>query len=180
MVYSDPLTIPWPMISNGSIRVFFQTSHYMHLFLCFTTPKPYLALSLSSAKQVYVRRDGINRRLQRPYTGPYVVLTSDDKTLLLDIGGCVKWISIDSLKPVFTDPLHPTTLVKPPPCGLLPVKRKQPHGHQSSLIQKKTCLTRSPDQLFHPDNTPLPSCVMTPTAWMLRAGLKMCLPLRYQ
>ena len=39
-----------------------------------------------TAKYVYVRRDGTKGSLQRPYTGPYAVLTPGDKTFLWTLG----------------------------------------------------------------------------------------------
>ena len=73
-----------------------------------------------TAKNVYVRRDGTKGPLQRPYTGPYAVLTPGDKTFLLDIGGCTERISVDRLKPAFYDPALPVQVAKPPPRGRPP------------------------------------------------------------
>ena len=52
-----------------------------------TSARTYLSPSLLAAKHVCVRRDGTKGPLQRPYSGPYAVLTPGDKTFLIDIGG---------------------------------------------------------------------------------------------
>ncbi|GFN76419.1 Pol polyprotein [Plakobranchus ocellatus] len=60
--------------------------------------------SLLTAKYVYKRTDTVKTPLQRPYTGPYTVLASGEKTLLVDMGGRAERISIDRLKPAQVDP----------------------------------------------------------------------------
>ena len=94
------------------------------------------------------------------------VLAPEDKTFLLDISGraerrtCIFW------------PTTPYCTHKTTSRGRLHVNPKQPHGRQSSRIQKKTCLNRSPDQLFQP--------MMAPIIRTSRSGRVTRLPLRYQ
>ena len=170
------------MISNGAMQDFLPSIplHTARHSFHHTNTTPYLAPSLATAKQVYIRRDGTKSPLQRPFTGPYSVLASGDKTFLLDIGGRAEWISVDRLKPAFSDPLHPTALAKPPPRGRPPVKSSQPHGRQSSRIQKKSCLNRSPNQLFQSDNTSLLCSEMASAVRTLQSGRVTRLPSRYQ
>ena len=66
-----------------------------------TSAVPYLSPSLSAAKHVYVRRDGTNSPLQRPYSGPHTVLTPGYKTFLIYIGIHAECISVDRIKPAF-------------------------------------------------------------------------------
>ena len=79
---------------------------------------------------VYIQRDGTKGPLQRPYSGPYAVLTPEDKTFLIDIGGRAERISVDRTKPAFFDPFQPVILAKPPPRGRPPA-RAIPHSHPS-------------------------------------------------
>ncbi|KAK3757386.1 hypothetical protein RRG08_050088 [Elysia crispata] len=96
-------------------------------------------LTIPAAKHVYVRRDGTKGPLQRPYLGPYAVLTPGDKTFLIDIGGRAERISVDRIKPAFFDPFQPVILAKPPPRGRPPAKQSHPsrsHPSDSSTASK--------------------------------------------
>ena len=95
-----------------------------------TFTRPYLSPSLSAAKHVYIQRDGTKGPLQRPYSDPYAVLTPEDKTFLIDIGGRAERISVDRTKPAFFDPFQPVILAKPPPRGRPPAGAI-PHSHPS-------------------------------------------------
>ena len=99
----------------------------------------YLSPSLSPAKHVYVQRDGTKGPLERPYSGPYVVLNPGDKTFLTNIGGRAECISEDRIKPAFFDPIQPVILAKPPPRGRPPSKQSHPsrnHPSNSSTASK--------------------------------------------
>ena len=67
-----------------------------------TSARPYLSPSLLATKHVYVRGDGTKGPLQRPYLGPYAVLTPGDKTFLIDIGGSAERISVYRIKQHFS------------------------------------------------------------------------------
>jgi transposase InsO family protein len=56
-------------------------------------------LALLTADYVYVRRGGVLPPLSPVYSGPYRVVNRQDKFFSIDIGGDVKVISIDRLKP---------------------------------------------------------------------------------
>ena len=104
-----------------------------------TSARTYLSLSLLAANHVYVRRDGTKGPLQRPYLGPYAVLTPGDKTFLIDIGGRAERISVDRIKPAFFDPFQPVILANPPPRGRPPAKQSHPsrsHPSDSSTASK--------------------------------------------
>ena len=122
MLYGEPLTIPGDMISNGAMQDFLPSVplHAARPSFHHTLPRTVFGKSKAGIYQARWHQ----RTLQRLNTGPYVVLASGDKTFLLDIGGRAEWISVDRLKPAFSDPLHPTALAKPPPHGRPPVKRK--------------------------------------------------------
>ena len=130
LVYGESLTVPgefippWftndpaqesPLKFRGNIPTNFPRPASSH-----SSTATFVPPSLMTAKYVYVRRDGTKGLLQRPYTGPYAVLTPGDKTFLLDIGGRTERISVDRLKPAFYDPALPVQVVKPPPRGRPP------------------------------------------------------------
>ena len=85
---------------------------------------------------MYVRRDGTKGPLQRPYSGPYAVLTPGDKTFLIDIGGRSERISVDRIKPAFFDPFQPVILAKPPPRGRPPAKQSYPSRIPHAVIHQ--------------------------------------------
>ena len=67
-------------------------------------PKSYLEPSLSTAKFVYVRRDAVTGPLDQPYEGPYFVIAHGDKTFLIERNSRADRISVDRLKPAFSEP----------------------------------------------------------------------------
>ena len=54
--------------------------------------------SLQAAKFIFVRRDGHRTLLQRPYTGPFKVLSPGPKTFQIDKCDKEETVSIDRLK----------------------------------------------------------------------------------
>ena len=48
---------------------------------------------------VFIRYDGVKSPLQRPYDGPYRVITRNDKFFTLSVKGKLDTVSIDRLKP---------------------------------------------------------------------------------
>ena len=59
----------------------------------------YVPPSLATASAVYVRHDARRLPLQRPYDGPYAVVSRGPKAFVLNINGQQKSVSIDRLKP---------------------------------------------------------------------------------
>ena len=51
--------------------------------------------------------------MQRPYDGPYRVLSRGQKTFLVDLGGRPEVISLDRLKAVYTDSDFPVPVAQP-------------------------------------------------------------------
>ena len=58
---------------------------------------------------VFVRQDGVCKPLQAPYKGPFRVLSRSSKHFTIDVDGRHEIISIDCLKPAFTDLLDTTS-----------------------------------------------------------------------
>ena len=60
-----------------------------------------LSLSLSSTGFVYIRIDGHQNPLQRPYSGPFRIISKSNKYFTLDINGLPDNVSVDRLKPAY-------------------------------------------------------------------------------
>jgi len=58
---------------------------------------------LSTHPYVFVRYDAVKRSLQPLYDGPFHVLKRNAKHYTLDIAGHKKVVSLDRLKPAYTD-----------------------------------------------------------------------------
>ena len=148
LVYGEPLTIPGELVPPKSAKSMDDLLLNFRLNIPLYAPRPashhtsarpYLSPSLLAAKHVYVRRDGTKGPLQRPYSGPYAVLTSGDKAFLIDFGGRAERILIDCIKPAFFDPSQPVIPAKPPPRGRPPAKQSHPsrsHPSDSSTASK--------------------------------------------
>ena len=78
-------------------------------------PSVQLPAALVSAKYVFVREDGVISSLATCYWGPYLVIDRQDKYFWLQIGSKQDVVSVDGLKPVFSD--APVTPAIPPPWG---------------------------------------------------------------
>ena len=76
-------------------------------------PNSYVPSTLSSTLYVYIRVDGYRHPLQRPYNGPFRIISTSDKYFTLDINGRLDNVSIDRLKPAFVGNNFPTSLNSP-------------------------------------------------------------------
>ena len=68
----------------------------------------YMPNTLSSTRYVYVRVDGHRTPPQRPYTGPFRIISTSDKYFTLDINGRSDNVSIDRLKTAYVYVNHNT------------------------------------------------------------------------
>ena len=75
-----------------------------------SVPNSYVPSNLSSTGYVYVRVDGCCHPLQRPYNGPFLIVSTSDKYFTQDINGRSENASIDRLKPAFVGNNIPTSL----------------------------------------------------------------------
>ena len=66
-----------------------------------TTTPSYIPANLSSTGYVYVRVDGHRTPLQRPYNGPFRIISTTDKYFTLDINGRSDTVTVDRLKPAY-------------------------------------------------------------------------------
>ena len=63
----------------------------------------YINKDLFSSRHVFVRNDAHRPPLTPSYRGPFVVLQRKEKAFQLDLSGKPDWVSIDRLKPAYTD-----------------------------------------------------------------------------
>ncbi|GFX47487.1 pol polyprotein [Trichonephila clavipes] len=63
---------------------------------------------LQKCTHVFVRRDSVRQPLQAPYDGPYPVIKRSDKVYKVDIHSKPTSISIDRLRPAFTNNVDDT------------------------------------------------------------------------
>ena len=82
--------------------------------VCPVSPVQLLS-ALLKAKYVFVHEDAVISSLAPRYRGPYLVINRQSKYFHLQIGSKQDVVSIDHLKPVFSD--APVTPVIPPPRG---------------------------------------------------------------
>ena len=80
----------------------------------FQAPPCQLPVALLSAKYVFVREDASIPSLAPVYRGPYLKLEQRDKFFRLQIGSGTDVVSVDCLKPVFSD--KPVLPALPPAC----------------------------------------------------------------
>ncbi len=136
MVYGSPLTVPGDFLAPTSdpavaehLRVLRdkvgslappQTTIHGH-------PKSAVPKDMANAKFVFIRRDAHRPPLQRPYEGPFQVLSSGEKTFKIQRGNKIETVSIDRLKPYHADPAVPVQVAQPPRLGRPPGPRQEAH-----------------------------------------------------
>ena len=86
-----------------------------------STPHSYVPNFLSSTGYVYVRVDGHRHPLQRPYIGPFRIISTSSKYFTLDINGRLDNVSIDRIKPAFAYNDSPKPSSAPSQSNTVPV-----------------------------------------------------------
>jgi hypothetical protein len=87
-----------------------------------TPEKVFIFAELSTCTHVYVRIDRVRRPLEPPYSGPFLVLRRSDKHFTLLVKNKSETVSIDHLKPCYSDS-EPAPLAVPPEPTPLPTPR---------------------------------------------------------
>lgn len=114
MTYGTTLRLPGDMVFEKPAPVIEQDTYVRMLRTSMrrlvnvppayhNKPDSYLAPGLPNAKFVYVRRDAVRRPLDRVYNGPFRVLAPGPKTFLLETNRGAEKISVDRLKPVYSE-----------------------------------------------------------------------------
>ena len=123
-VYGAPLTLPGELVDvpellhdtllrkvNRAVEgLAVPPPHHVH-----PVPPVQLPAALISAKYVFVGEDSVISTLAPRYRGPYLVVDRKDKYFCLQVGSKQDLVSVDHLKPVFSD--TPVTTALPPPRG---------------------------------------------------------------
>ena len=114
-------------------------------------PAVHVPPELATARYVFLHQDGHRSPLQRPYTGPFEVVESGDKSFLLHIGNKCDHVSIDRLKPAHLDLDSQITLYQPPARGR-PAKPSATKPVPSNTASEQTQeLSKTPAQRTRSD-----------------------------
>ena len=135
LVYGSPLTVPGDFIPKCTPVPTQEHLRNLREKMDSLRPVPTSAhgankrqfkvpTSLSSAKFVFIRRE-TKKPLETPYTGPYEVLTRQDKYYTLQVGPRKEKVSVDRLKPAVVDDKVPVQVAQPPKRGRPQGKTKQ-------------------------------------------------------
>ena len=92
--------------------------------------RSYMPSNLSSTGYVCVRHDGYRHPLQRPYNGPFKIISTSDKHFTVDIKGRAETITVDRLKAAHVTPTTAVTttptVTTPPAITTTPAIRAAP------------------------------------------------------
>ena len=123
-VYGAPLTLPGELVDVPELLSDTFIRKVNRAVEGFAVPPPHhvrpvppvqLPAALISAKYVFVCEDTAKSSLTPRYRGPYLVIDKRDKYFRLQMGSKQDVVSVDRLKPVFSD--TPVTTALPPPRG---------------------------------------------------------------
>ena len=127
LVYGEPLTLPGEFVASSSSpwsssdQLLKLNSQVDKLIPSPTSrhgnTRSSTLPALISAKFVFIRHDAHRGPLRPPYDGPYKVISRNDKYFMIKIGNREESVSIDRLKPAFTDPNDENPEVIPPRRG---------------------------------------------------------------
>ena len=117
-VYGSPLTLPGELVDVPELLPDAFIRKVNRAIDGFAVPPPHhvrpvspvqLLSALLTAKYVFVREDAVTSSLAPRYRGPYLVIDRQSKYFRLHIGSKQDVVSLDRLKPVFSDaPVTPT------------------------------------------------------------------------
>ena len=123
-VYGAPLTLPGELVDVPELLPDAFLRKVNRAVEGFAVPPPHhvrpvppaqLPAALMSAKYVFVREDSVISTLAPRYRGPYLVIDRKDKYFRLQVGSKQDVVSVDCLKPVFSD--SPVSTALPLPRG---------------------------------------------------------------
>ena len=109
------------------------------------TAPSFVPRDLSTAEFVFVRRDGHSGPLQRPYDGPFKVISRGDTSFTLHFGDRGEdVVSIDRLIPCAVDKQNPPRLATPPRRGRPPASTRTLQAPFSTSLPAPATGTRCP------------------------------------
>ena len=141
------LRLPGEFFSPSSLYLSTDLSYITRLKKCMshmraTVPQPsgaspsFIDNSLNHASHVFICRDSVWKPLQRPYDGPFRVISCSDKYFVLDLNGTRDTVSLDCLKPAHMEHLIPSfelPFVAPAPST--PVSPTAPTTHSGHQVR---------------------------------------------
>lgn len=159
LVYGEPLTVPGDFLSSNTTpwspldKLKITRTPPVVPTSLHNTPKTFVPPDLLTAKYVFVGHDAQRTPLQRPYDGPFEVLTHGPKTFRVRMGSREECISIDRLKAAHVDPDIPPPLAQParrgrPPANnrvVAPPNEPQPRPHRE--VSRYGRILRQPERL---------------------------------
>ena len=128
LVYGNPLRLPGEMFCTQQdqtrLQALIERIRSVTSAVPLPAPRPqsppsYIDPKLQTCTHVFVRCDKVRQPLIPPYDGPFRVLSRTPKVFELDLNGRHDRVSIDRLKPAFTEvneqriATHPTPLPVP-------------------------------------------------------------------
>ena len=132
-MYGSPLTVPGDFFPDSAPRSAPRELQQQRQRVGNLRPVPttahgedkvqsHVPKALNQAKYVFVRHDARKPPLQSPYDGPFEVLERTPKFFTLQLGNEKDNISIDRLKPAYSDQSQPPQVAQPPRRGRPPKK----------------------------------------------------------
>ena len=113
LVYGQPLRLPHDFFvpsANDQLQSGFAQNLRRHFDLIRPVPaarhnkeRIFVFKELYTCSHVFVRTDAVRKALQQPYEGPNQVIKRNDKYFTIIIRGKENTVSIDRLKPCFTE-----------------------------------------------------------------------------
>ena len=170
MVYGSPLRVPGEFVQPHSPDAVTDPLAYVERLrsaMAALSPSSsrqtpptatYFPVALDSCTHVFVRRDSVKKPLQPPYDGPFRVLNRTPKYFQLEMRGKADTVSVDRLKPAYTDAHSPST-----PSVTHPTQNTQPRPPAAPTIAP-------PPPTAQPPRAEPPSTVTT------RAGRRVHFP----
>lgn len=158
LVYGAPLTVPGDFLANpqepqtptdflpqlrakvGGLAPVPTTRH--------GTKRTSVPAQLNDSHFVFLRRDAHRTPLERPYEGPFRVLSRSAKTFQLDMGGRPETVTVDRLKPAHLDIDQPVIVAQPRRRGRPPGQPRSSH-----VLRPETLTVPGPGISTTPFNT---------------------------
>lgn len=115
LVYGEPLRLPGEFIAPSAVDKIEDIQNFASVLrsqMAELKPAPasrhserhvFIHKDLPSATHVFLRDDSVRASLKPPYTGPYKVIARNEKTITITVGNRNVQVSLDRVKPAFTE-----------------------------------------------------------------------------